>query len=258
MQEIPPAVLAALNEGSLASANLVEWLAVDQGVLLGHFLASHGCSDLHAPILDRVAALPRRSVNTIQAAIGAGLLHAARHHRNEALLGRLLDHPSDSVRCWAAHAIGQDASLDLADVLTAIQPLAADPHFGVREVAWMAVRPRLARELDLALPLLQPWTQHPDENLRRFASEVTRPRGVWCSHIVALKENPALGLPLLESLRNDPSRYVQNSVANWLNDAAKSQPAFVRDVLARWLTESPTAATGYIVRRGMRSCAATR
>ena len=76
------------------------------------------------------------------------------------------------------------------------------------------------------------------------------------AQIDALKAEPWRAVYLLEPLKADTSRYVQNSVANWLNDAAKSHPVFVRDLLTRWQTESPTAATGYIVRRGMRSCAA--
>jgi 3-methyladenine DNA glycosylase AlkC len=46
---------------------------------------------------------------------------------------------------------------------------------------------------------------------------------------------------------------VQNSVANWLNDAGKSQPAWLRDLADKWAAESPTTHTQYILRRGLRS-----
>lgn len=78
-------------------------------------------------------------------------------------------------------------------------------------------------------------------------------RGVWCSHLRALVEDPAIGLPILEPLRADASRYVADSVGNWLNDAAKSQPDWVRRTTEGWLRESPVPETRAIVRRGSRS-----
>ena len=160
-------------------------------------------------------------------------------------------HPSDTARGWAAFASTSD--LDLADTLAAIRPFADDPHFGVREWAWMAARPKLAEDIPAACDALIPWTAAPSERIRRFATEATRPRGVWCAHIAALKTTPERALPLLDPLHADPARYVQDSVANWLNDAGKTRPDFTLDTTARWLTQSNSPATLYIVKRARRS-----
>jgi len=100
---------------------------------------------------------------------------------------------------------------------------------------------------------LTEWAVDGDENIRRFTTEAARPRGVCCKHIDQLKEQPELALPLLEKLKSDPSKYVQDSVGNWLNDASKSQPQFVIDLCERWEKESAAKETQKIIKRARRT-----
>ncbi|MDX6603045.1 MAG: hypothetical protein QOF13_2247 [Solirubrobacterales bacterium] len=165
------------------------------------------------------------------------------------------DWESDTVRGWAAMAIGHAPELSLAQRLELLRPFGGDAHFAVREWAWLSARPHVVEAPETALELLQPWTTEESPNLRRFASEVTRPRGVWSTHIPLLKLQPERALGLLTALRADPSRYVQDSVANWLNDASKTRPGWVEDVRDSWLAGTPSESTTRICRRACRSLA---
>ncbi|MEL6274387.1 MAG: DNA alkylation repair protein [Bacteroidota bacterium] len=133
------------------------------------------------------------------------------------------------------------------------KPYAADTHFGVREVIIFATKEKFAADVQKSVAVLSKWTADEDENVRRFVAEVLRPIGVWTKKIPTLQDNPAIGLPLIEPLKADPVKYVQNSVANWLNDASKSQPNWVKQVCAEWSASSDTKATTYIVKRALRT-----
>jgi 3-methyladenine DNA glycosylase AlkC len=227
---VPADVIAQLNAGTLETANLMEGLVID-------LCALAGAAGIVVPPLQSTGIVKR-------------MREVAGHIDDVTLFMR---HPSDTVRGFAAFSIGTHPSTSIAEKLTQLQPLAADTHFGVREWAWLGVRDALIADIDAAVAVLLPWSLHADENVRRFASEATRPRGVWCAHIDVLKREPARALPLLEPLRADPSKYVRDSVANWLNDAGKTQPQWVNDVAARWRLESPCAETTSLLSRALRS-----
>jgi 3-methyladenine DNA glycosylase AlkC len=250
---IPPEVLEALNAGRIPTVNLNEFLALDLALLARNVASAIGLDPQAERLEDALAMLSafppvRRHAHIARALYDLALPRGDR----DAVAHALASHPSDVARSWAAQWIAFSA-MPLSEKLQSVLRFAADPHFGVREMAWMAVRDEIGGDVDFAVRLLLPWATHPDANVRRFASEATRPRGVWCAQIEVLKREPWRGLPLLEPLRGDESRYVQNSVANWLNDAAKTQPGWVREVCERWSRGSGSAATGYIVRRATRS-----
>ena len=242
--DIPPEVLAALERGEMQSATLVECLALDHARLL-----QAAFPELPPPALEQARAAASLGILKRMGCLGALLLE----HLGEAGIDRCRTHPSDTVRGWACFMVGAVPSLNLAQRLAAIQPLADDGHFGVREWAWLAARPHLAAELEAGIALLSGWTAAPSERLRRFASESIRPRGVWCAHLAVLKREPALALPILDPLHADPAVYVQDSVANWLNDAAKDQPDWVRAWCRQWQQRDPSDATRRICSRALRN-----
>ena len=250
---IPADVLDALNAGLLDTVNLNEFLALDVARLARAVAAQVGLDPAHERLADTLAMLDAFKPMQRHTHIARALYDmTATHSQRDAVAPRLATHASDVARSWAVQWL-QFAGQPLPERLAGVRRFAADPHFGVREFAWMALRDGVIDDLDGALAELQPWVTDADENIRRFASELTRPRGVWCAPIKALWAEPWRALPLLEPLRADGSRYVQNSVANWLNDASKSQGTWVREVGARWLQDSPTTATRYIVKRALRT-----
>jgi len=254
-KDIPAEILQQLNSGQIETANLVEWLAVDQRLLLEHLLRQHERTAYLKPILAKIDQLKKQTVNTINEAIGTGLFEQATLNDDKELPAIISQHNADLVRCWATYAIGKNETLDIAATLQQIRPFSADKHFGVREICWMAVRPKIAKDLATGIGILSGWTTSPDENIRRFTTESTRPRGVWCGHIEALKQEPGMALPILEPLRSDKARYVQDSVGNWLNDASKTRPGFVSELCKRWAAESDTKETEYIIKRALRTIA---
>jgi 3-methyladenine DNA glycosylase AlkC len=242
--DVEPARLAQLNAGAIEAATLTECLAVDFAALMRAALPEVGGDAIATMRQAKGEGISRRM------ALAARLIHEP---YGMTAVEKLRHHLSDTVRGWACFMIGAAENMTLSARIAAIKPFADDHHFGVREWSWMAVRPHIAADLDSAITLLADWTTEPAERMRRFASEATRPRGVWCAHLGALRQSPEKALPILEPLRADPAPYVQDSVGNWLNDASKDRPDWVRSLCARWSAESATPATARICKRALRS-----
>jgi 3-methyladenine DNA glycosylase AlkC len=216
-------------------------------------LEQHDRKKYLKPILAQIDSLAKQTFMTINTTIGTGLLEQTTIHKDSDFLLTISTHKSDLVRCWATVIVGKDATLSIKQTLQKIQLFAADKHFNVRECAWSAIRQNIAQNLEESITILSNWTASEDENIRRFASEATRPRGVCCEHIKELKQNPELAISILEPLKSDKAKYVQDSVGNWLNDASKTQPGFVKELCKRWEKESNTKETKYIIKRALRT-----
>jgi 3-methyladenine DNA glycosylase AlkC len=231
-----------LNSGQAEVKNLMEALVMDFNSLLSQVFPK-----AKLPSINNSDGIVKR----MQAA--AKVIHDQFGTKSLELLA---NHPSDTVRGWLCYVIAlQD--LGFKESMELIKPLADDRHFGVREWAWMALRPQLIKDLNRSLNALQPWAFDASERIRRFAIEACRPKGVWCSHITELRKTPTQAIQLLEVVKSDPALYVQKSVGNWLNDAAKDNPSWVKELCADWQKASATKATNYICKRALRSFKAT-
>ncbi|MET9105039.1 hypothetical protein [Streptomyces zhihengii] len=97
--------------------------------------------------------------------------------------------------------------------------------------AELPVRHFLADFPDETMKAVDAWSRDEDFRVRRLASEATRPLLPWAPRIALPAD---AGLPVLETLYDDPHLYVRTSVANHLGDIAATQPELVLDTLHRW------------------------
>lgn len=231
-----PERIALLNEGLDEARNLMEMLSIDF-----HHLLKATLPHTHLPPFPPQVGILKKFTLTAQYLYDT---------EGWDCFSSLHSHTSDTLRSVACYIVGLH-STSLEEKFNLIKILADDPNSGVREFSFYALRPAIIQNPVEGIHLLTPWTQDSSERLRRFASEATRPRGVWCSHIPALKQEPWLALNLLTALKQDPARYVQLSVGNWLNDAGKDHPEWVKNLCQQWLN-LPHPATEKICKRALR------
>ena len=249
LKDLNPEVIEYLSKGLIETKNLMEWLATDQLQLLKLVLTDIGKEEWFSMFEVAINNQKKPTANSNTRIIGETF---GQMSQDSKVYDALKKHTSDIVRCWSCwgESLHYD---DLKELLEFMKPYAADTHFGVREIVILATKSRMIDNLELAIQILTPWTVSEDENVRRYAAESMRPVGVWIKKIAKFQEEPELALPILEPLKSDPSKYVRDAVANWINDASKSQPDWARQLCNRWGKESSTKETAYIIKRGMRT-----
>ncbi|MDA9163351.1 DNA alkylation repair protein [Rickettsiaceae bacterium] len=238
MKNIPKEKIDLLNKGEIEARNLMEFLSVDMRLLLSNILPEFNCPELP----DELGVTKKHRLISAELNKQFGFK----------IFEQLQSHKSDTIRTFACYLLGEQR-FSFKEKLNLIKALANDSNSGVREWAWIALRNEFAANLEPSIEMLIDWTASSSENLRRFASELSRPRGVWCKHITKLKQTPELGLALLTPLNSDPARYVQLSVGNWLNDAGKDNPEWAMNLCKTWKNNSNTKETAKICKRGLRN-----
>ena len=253
---IPPEVLEALNDGLVPTVNLNEFLALDLARLARNVARQIGLEPQAERIADTLAMLgafkPVKRHEHVSRAL-YDLARAARRPRCDRRM-RLATHPSDVARSWATQWI-MFSGMPLPDKLRRVRRFAADPHFGVREMAWMAVRDEVAGAVDEAVGLLEPWAHDRDANIRRFASE---------AHAAARRlvradrgaEGPALaGAAAARAAEGRPEPLCPELGRQLAQRREQDAAAVGRRGVPALAGESRAPATDYIVRRALRTSA---
>ena len=119
--------------------------------------------------------------------------------------------------------------------------------------AEFAIRPFLINEPDKTLDKMKQWAKHKDWQVRRLASEGTRPRLPWGIQLPRFIESPSEILPILNELYDDNNLIVRRSVANNLNDIAKDNPEVAANLAATWLSTNESEQARWCAKHGLRT-----
>lgn len=142
------------------------------------------------------------------------------------------------VRSFAVAVLGRLAARDEHALAFLFERCGTDPAWQVNEALAMAFNDVCAAiGYQEALPIMQAWLRAPSASLRRAVSEGLRP---WTAKKRdPFAKHPELAIELLGTLKDDESRYVQESVGNALRDISRNHFSIVLAALEEWIAQKP-------------------
>ena len=149
-------------------------------------------------------------------------------------------HPSWEVRMFAVLVLGGLAASDARCLEFLSGRCIGDSAWQVNEGLAMAFDRYCADTgYENALPTIEGWLEGASPNQRRAVSEGLRPwtaksRPYFAAH-------PEIAIELLGRLRDDPSRYVQESVGNALRDIGRRHLPAVLTAVQSWIADVPAS-----------------
>lgn len=121
-----------------------------------------------------------------------------------------------------------------------------------RNTGEYTIRPFIEKYPHKAMKQMLYWSKNSNKHVRRLASEGGRPRLPWATKLQQFIDDPSPLLPILETLKDDESKYVQKSVANCLNDMLKDNPEIAKTVIESWSVD-PTNERKWIINHSLRN-----
>ncbi len=103
-----------------------------------------------------------------------------------------------------------------------------------RNTGEYAVRPFIEKDPNESLIRFAQWSKDENKHLRRLSSEGIRSKLPWAKKLSIFIADPTPVINILENLKEDPSKYVQKSVANNLNDLLKDNYTFTIKIIQGW------------------------
>ncbi len=122
-----------------------------------------------------------------------------------------------------------------------------------RNTGEYAIRPFIEQYPTKTLNQMKKWSLNSNKHIRRLSSEGVRPRLPWATKLDAFIKNPRPILPILNNLKDDPSKYVQKSVANCLNDILKDNYDLGKTIIEDWKQGDLSKERKWIIKHALRN-----
>lgn len=122
-----------------------------------------------------------------------------------------------------------------------------------RNTGEYTIRPFIEQDVNRTLTVMKKWSESSNKHVRRLSSEGLRPRLPWASKLDCFIENPEPVFPILNNLKDDPSKYVQKSVANCINDILKDNVEVGKRLVENWNQDLVGKERKWIIKHALRS-----
>lgn len=130
--------------------------------------------------------------------------------------------------------------------------IAAIEEITKRHTGEHAIRPYINSQPSQTASVMLGWAGSANVHVRRLASEGLRPRLPWSKRLTVFIDEPGPVFSVLDELKDDPSRFVQKSVANNLNDYLKENRPAAWDLLEEWSRDAPPPRV-WVIRHALRN-----
>lgn len=116
-----------------------------------------------------------------------------------------------------------------------------------------AIRPLLENKPAETMSVLLKWSKDKNVHVRRLASEGGRINLPWSKKSLVCLQEFKIYKKILSNLKDDPSKFVQKSVGNNLNDLYKNDKTKAMEIISEWKKSSLSPAAEWIIKHGLRS-----
>ena len=157
---------------------------------------------------------------------------------------------ADGVQSWMIAPLADYAGIYGKNHLPVAMELLRE--LTMRFTSEFGVRHLLLHDAPACLQIMHGWLDDPNDHVRRWLTEGTRPRLPWGAQIPGFIADPTATQKILHALRDDPSEYVRRSVANHLNDIARDHPQLALQIAEKWMKNAP-APRKKLLRHAMRN-----